>query len=190
MTHEENMGGNWGQRSGWDTDERLGREGFAERMIDKRAGLAGLTGEGGAPMPGGGMAPAIDSTLEGFLGDEASSRGVEADEFARSSNRLSDIQQGQQRNLRSNMAQHGFGGPSGLESQLSQAISGQGAGELSDLVRNQNKQRFDRSNQVSDRNLNANLQLRGQDVTQRGQDQAARNAMLGMVFGNSGGGLY
>ena len=110
------------------------------------------------------------------LPGEADDREAEQAVFGRAAERQADLTQGSLRGLSQGLAERGFteAGAGGAESALAGNIQQQGQGALSDLVREQAVQQLGRRQQVADRNLNAQLAARGQDVSQRGQDFTGR----------------
>ena len=153
--------------------------------LDDRANLmrefmpAGLE-LGGAMGGGGGM---LDVGTSGTSGDSAA--------FARAADQQAQMQRGAQRGLSDQLASMGLADTraGGTEAAMRSDLAGQSSDQLSNVIREQAIQQQGRENQVSDRNLSANLQMRGQQLQQRQQEDAQRNAMLGMVFG-SGGRLF
>ena len=128
---------------------------------------------------------------------ETDARAAEQAEFGRAAERVQDLTSGAERGLTESLARRGFtsAGAGGAEADLTEGIQEAGLGELSNLTREQAIQALERRQHAADRNLQADLTQRGQDVVQRGQDYGhlqqrmlARQNILGSLFG--AGGIY
>ena len=112
--------------------------------------------------------------------DQASEEAAQRAEFGRGAERTADLTQGALRGLTNSLASRGFtdAGAGGAEGAIAGDIQNAGQAELSDLIREQTIQQQQRRQQVSDRNLTADLTQRGQDVEGRGQDFELMNSSL------------
>ena len=144
----------------------------ASSMLDQRARLSDTTfNKRMAAIQGlGGPGGASGSPVSGMAFDEA---GARAAAFARAKDQQGQISRSSIDALKNLMAETGGLG-SGLEAGSMGQIVGGAAGNLGDMTREQYIQDLNRAAQVSDREAQAGL-------TRRGQDLSAHNALLALI---------
>ena len=159
---------------------------YADRRADAERTLEQL----GALTSGGDVAdsPFVEGINLG--GDDPSGDEAEALAFARAAERQADLTQGGERALEQDLQSRGFGaaGAGGVGAELAESVRGQGRSALSQMLSEQAASKVARQREVADRNLQASLAERGQDVTQRGQNINRTQSILAQLLG--GRGLY